>query len=305
MRPLVIGSVAYDSVETPFGHATDLLGGSATYFSLASALFSPARIVAVVGDDFRVTDTGLLQSRGIDVSGLEQLPGKTFRWGGRYHANMNTRETLFTELNVFAEFVPKLSAEHQNAEFVFLANISPRLQLEVLRQVRAPRFVACDTMNFWINGPQRPDLMTLLSQVDCLIINDEEAELLTGVPGAVRAANLILKAGPSIVIIKRGEHGALVFSETDIFYVPAYPLESVIDPTGAGDTFAGGFMGYLARTGEVSSRTLRQATVVGSLLASFCVEDFGIGALLRVDSDTISARYRRMSEIVQFEPLTL
>ncbi|NUN14721.1 MAG: sugar kinase [Myxococcales bacterium] len=305
MRPLVIGSVAYDSVETPFGHATDLLGGSATYFSLASALFSPARIVAVVGHDFRSTDTQLFQSRGIDVSGLEQLPGKTFRWGGKYHTNMNIRDTLFTELNVFAEFVPKLSDEHRNAKFVFLANIAPKLQLEVLQQVTAPRFVACDTMNFWINGPQRQDLITLLAKVDCLIINDEEAELLTGVPGVVRAANLILKAGPSIVIIKRGEHGALVFSENDVFYVPAYPLESVIDPTGAGDTFAGGIMGYLAGIGDVSPRTLRQATVVGSLLASFCVEDFGIGALLRVDAEAIAARYRRMAEIVQFEPLPL
>jgi sugar/nucleoside kinase (ribokinase family) len=300
MSLVVIGSVAYDSIATPLGGRDDMLGGSGTFFSLAASHFVRPSVVAVVGEDFRADDIALLESHGVDLAGLERAAGRTFRWGGRYHDDMNGRDTLFTELNVFETFEPKLTAAQRQSPFVFLGNIQPRLQASVLEQVSAPRFVAADTMNLWINIA-KDGLIDVLRRIDALFLNDEEARELTGKRSVVLAARAIQELGPSLVVIKRGEHGAIVFNEDDIFYTPAYPLERVVDPTGAGDTFAGGFVGHLASTGDVSSANVRQAAVVGSVLASFCVEGYGVERLKGIDRAAIRERAERFAQLVRFD----
>lgn len=304
MSLVVVGSVAYDNIETPLGSRDDLLGGSGTYFALAASVFTRPAVVAVIGEDFAETDLGLLREHGIDLTGLERTGGKTFRWGGRYHEDMNTRDTIFTALNVFESFQPKLSAEQRQATFLFLGNIQPRLQDHVLEQVTSPRFVAADTMNLWINTA-KPDLCNVLRRVDALFVNDEEARQLTGKRSMVLAAKEIQAIGPSLVIIKRGEHGAVVFNENDIFYVPAYPLEKVVDPTGAGDTFAGAFVGYLEATNDLTPGNVRKAAVVGSILASFCVEGYGVERLRHIDRASVRERYQAFADMTNFGMLDL
>lgn len=290
MSLVVIGSVAYDDVETPHGKRERILGGSASYISVTAANFTDVRLVAVVGSDFRESDVELLRSRGVGLEGLQRQEGRTFSWGGRYHDDMNIRDTLFTDLGVFEHFRPELPEAYRESELVFLGNIHPALQLEVLDQVRDPRFVAADTMNFWIQG-EPETLRRLLSRLDGLTINDEEARLLSGEANLLQAARAIRAMGPRWLVIKRGEHGAWLFSDDRIFAVPAFPLERVLDPTGAGDTFAGGFMGSLARAGEVTERNVRRAMVNGSTMASFCVEGFSLDRLVAVEDEEIAARY--------------
>jgi len=301
---VVVGSVAYDTIETPLGAREDCLGGSGTFFSLAASSFTKASVVAVVGEDFKPEDRAILEAAGVVLDGLEQAAGKTFRWGGKYHEDMNGRDTLFTDLNVFEAFEPKLSATQKNAGFVFLGNIQPKLQAHVLEQVRSPRFVAADTMNLWISIA-KSDLVDVLRRVDCLFVNDEEARQLTGKRSVLLAARDIQAMGPETVIIKRGEHGAVLFNGGDVFYVPAFPLEKVVDPTGAGDTFAGGFVGYLHATGDLSAENMRKAMVVGSLMASFCVEGYGVDRLKSVDRLAIAARYKAFAELTRFGALAL
>jgi sugar/nucleoside kinase (ribokinase family) len=304
MSLVVVGSVAYDSIETPLGNREDMLGGSGTFFSIAASSFTKTSIVAVIGEDFRGEDYDLLAGHGVDLSGLIRAPGKTFRWGGRYHEDMNGRDTLFTELNVFETFEPVLSQTQRDASFVFLGNILPKLQDHVLEQVKSPRFVAADTMNLWISTA-RADLCEVLRRVDALFVNDEEARQLTGKRSIVLAAKEIQAMGPNMVIIKRGEHGAVVFNEDDIFFAPAYPLERVVDPTGAGDTFAGAFVGYLEATGDLSADNVRKAAIVGSLMASFCVEGYGVERLRRIDRTAIRERFQAFSELTRFGSLDL
>jgi sugar/nucleoside kinase (ribokinase family) len=304
MSLVVVGSVAYDSIETPLGSREDMLGGSGTFFSIAASSFTKTSIVAVIGEDFRKEDYDLLEGHGVDLSGLIRAPGKTFRWGGRYHEDMNGRDTLFTELNVFETFQPVLSPAQRDASFVFLGNILPKLQDHVLEQVKSPRFVAADTMNLWISTA-KDDLCEVLRRVDALFVNDEEARQLTGKRSVVLAAKEIQAMGPSMVIIKRGEHGAVVFNEDDIFFAPAFPLERVVDPTGAGDTFAGAFVGYLEATGDLSAENVRKAAIVGSLMASFCVEGYGVERLRRIDRVAIRERFQAFSELTRFGSLDL
>lgn len=293
MSLLVVGSVAYDSVETVHGKVDRALGGSATFFSMASSLFARTHLVAVVGDDFAHDDVARLERRGVDLAGLERVPGKTFRWGGRYSTHFETRESLFTELNVFSEFRPKLHEHHTGADLLFLANIHPTLQLGVLQQMKRPRFVGLDTMNFWIAG-ERAALTEVLRHVDALFVNDEEAFQLSGVGAIVPAARKIMEMGPSTVVVKRGEHGAVLFHGGHVLHMPAVLLDRVVDPTGAGDTFAGGFMGYLASQPTIDVAALQGAMVVGTLAASVCVEGFSVDALERANLDTLSARHRQL-----------
>lgn len=300
MSLVVVGSVAYDSVETPLGHRDDVLGGSGTFFSLAAAAFTRPSLVAVVGTDFRPEDEALLAEKNIDLAGLTRVPGKTFRWGGRYHTDMNGRDTLFTELNVFENFAPELTPEQRRAGFLFLGNIQPTLQASVLEQVDSPRFVAMDTMNLWISTA-RDELVGVLSRVDAIFINDEEAHQLTGKRTMVLAAREIQAMGPDLVVIKRGEHGALVFNGDDVFYAPAFPLEKVVDPTGAGDTFAGGFVGYLAATADLSAPNVRRAAIIGALMASFCVEGYSVERLRHIDAGAIRDRFRAFSDLTSFD----
>jgi sugar/nucleoside kinase (ribokinase family) len=304
MSLVVVGSVAYDSIETPFGRRDDMLGGSGTFFSIAASSFTKTSIVAVIGEDFREDDYQILEGHGVDLSGLIRAPGKTFRWGGRYHDDMNGRDTLFTELNVFETFEPNLSPAQRDASFVFLGNILPSLQDRVLEQVKSPSFVAADTMNLWISIA-KDDLCNVLRRVDALFVNDEEARQLTGKRSVVLAAREIQALGPRMVVIKRGEHGALVFNEDDVFYAPAFPLERVVDPTGAGDTFAGAFVGFLEASGDLSSENVRKAAIVGSLMASFCVEGYGVERLRRIDRASIRERFKAFSELTRFGSLDL
>lgn len=302
MEILVVGSVAFDAVETPFGQRQEVLGGSATYFSTSASFFTAVRLVAVVGEDFPEEHRDFLASRNIDLTGLQVAPGKTFRWKGRYGYDLNEAQTLETHLNVFEGFQPNLPENFRDAEVLFLANIDPELQLEVVRQVRRPRLIACDTMNFWIAG-KREALVRTLGHVDILVINEGETRQLANEPNLVKAARAILTLGPKTLVIKRGEYGVLVFSEHSIFSIPAYPLEEVFDPTGAGDTFAGGFIGYLAATGNFSDATIRKATVFGSVMASFTVEDFSLDRLRRVSWQEIEARFRKFQTLTAFEGL--
>jgi sugar/nucleoside kinase (ribokinase family) len=297
---LVVGSVALDSVETPFGKATDVLGGSGTFFSASASLLAPVQLVGVVGSDYPVERLEPLARRGVDLAGLERADGTSFRWRGRYRHDLNSAETLETHLGVFSHFSPKIPAQFRGAPFVFLANIDPRLQLDVLRQVERPRLVACDTMNFWIES-RRPDILTLLGQVDLITLNDGEARQLTEQANLVKAARWIMARGPRLVIIKKGEHGAFMFTRDEIFFAPAYPLEDVFDPTGAGDSFAGGFMGYLACTGDIGGESLRRAVIYGSALGSFAVEKFSIDRLLEIGRPDIERRVREFRRLVAFE----
>jgi sugar/nucleoside kinase (ribokinase family) len=295
----VVGSVAFDTIHTPTAHADDVLGGSATHFAMSASYFAPVHLVGVVGDDFPKAERDLLAARNIDLTGLEVRKGKTFRWTGRYHEDMNVRDTLDLQLNVFADFQPKLAPSIKQAPYVFLGNIDPRLQSGVLAQFGKPTLVACDTMNHWIEGSREP-LLALLPRLDLLVLNDEEARQLSGEKNVPRAARWILAKGPKRVLIKRGEYGAILFSPESVFAVPAYPLETVFDPTGAGDSFAGGFMGYLAAAGDVSEPSLRRAIVYGSVLASFVVEDFGSRRLHTVTRDDVEQRYRAFVALTEF-----
>lgn len=293
MSLLVVGSVAYDSVQTAHGSVERALGGSATFFSMTSSLFVPTHVVAVVGEDFRPGDLERLRKRGVDVSGIEQVPGETFRWGGRYSTHFETRETLFTELNVFSDFQPRIEAHHARADLVFLANIHPQLQLDVLGQMKRPRFVGLDTMGFWIAG-ERPKLLEVLRHVDALFVNDEEAYALAETGNLLQAARRIHQLGPKTVIIKRGEHGAVLCHDGRALSMPAVLLDRVVDPTGAGDTFAGGFMGYLASQADIDLHTLQGAMVTGTIAASVCVEDFSVDAVERADLDLLIQRHDRL-----------
>jgi len=297
---LVVGSVALDSVETPFGKAENVLGGSGTFFSAAASLLTPVQLVGVVGSDYPLDQLAALEKRGVDLAGLEQADGSSFRWRGRYRHDLNSAETIETHLGVFSHFSPKIPAQFKSAPFVFLANIDPRLQLDVLNQVNKPKLVACDTMNFWIES-RRSDLVALLEHVDLITVNDGEARQLTEKANLVRAAKWILERGPRYVIIKKGEHGAFMFTKDSVFFAPAYPLESVFDPTGAGDSFAGGFMGYLAKTGDVSEANMRRAMIYGAALGSFAVEKFSIQRLLEVTPADIVARVAEFRQLVAFE----
>ncbi len=300
MSLLVVGSVALDSVETPFGKADEVLGGSANYFSASASHQTPVQLVGVVGSDYPVEKLEPLKARGVDFAGLEHAEGESFRWRGRYRHDLNSAETLETRLGVFSHFKPKLPEKFVNADYVFLANIDPRLQLDVLRQVKKPKLVACDTMNFWIES-RRPDLLELLKHVDLITLNDGEARQLTEKANLVHAARWILERGPRTVLIKKGEHGAFMFTKDTVFFAPAYPLESVFDPTGAGDSFAGGFMGYLARTNDLSEANLRRAVIVGSAMGSFVVEGFSITRLLEVTRADIEKRVAEFHRLVTFD----
>ena len=300
MSVLVVGSVALDSVETPFGKADNVIGGSGTFFSASASLLSPVQLVGVVGDDYPMAQLEALKTRGVDMAGLEQVSGESFRWRGRYRHDLNSAETLETRLGVFSHFSPKIPPQFKNAPFVFLANIDPRLQLDVLQQVARPKLVACDTMNFWIES-RRPDIIALIKHVDLITLNDAEARQLTDCANLVKAARWIMEHGPKIVIIKKGEHGAFMFKEKSVFFAPAYPLEDVFDPTGAGDSFAGGFMGYLARTGDLSDTNLRRAVVVGSAMGSFAVEKFSVERLLEINRGDVAARVAEFQQLVAFE----
>ncbi len=302
MSIVVVGSIALDTVKTPYGEVEDALGGAATYFAVAASYFCPVQVVAVVGDDFTEEHASVFDERGIDIRGIEHANGRTFRWGGEYSWNLNQRETLFTELNVFEHFDPTLPASYREAPYVFLANIAPALQLSVLDQVESPRLVALDTMNFWIEG-WLEDLKEVLHKVDALIINDEEARELSGTYNLVQAASSIREMGPSAVVIKRGEHGATAFLGDEIFTVPGFPLSELADPTGAGDTFAGGLMGYLAQSGEHGPDAFRRAIVAGSVLASFCVEKFSLDGLRGLTDEEIAARYRSFQLLTRFGDL--
>jgi sugar/nucleoside kinase (ribokinase family) len=301
---VVVGSVALDSVEANGTVHDDVLGGSASFFSTAASYFTPVKLVAVVGDDMPEQHLSFLGSRGVDLTGLERARGKTFRWKGRYTDDLCNRTTLDTQLNVFADFKPKLPEAWRDGEFLFLGNIHPSLQLDVLTQVHKPKLVAMDTMNFWIEG-QLPALSKVLERVDLLVVNDEEARLLSKEHNLPRAARAIRAMGPKTVIVKRGESGALLFHEHGVFAAPAYPLERVVDPTGAGDTFAGGFMGYLAKVRDVGPQAVRRAMFYGSVMASFCVEDYSLDRLRGLSEGEIEGRYRAFRDLTHFEDVRL
>jgi len=297
---VVVGSVAIDTIETLDSRATEVLGGAATYFAVAASFFTPVQLVGVVGEDFPKTELDWFRKRGIDLTGLEIRPGRSMRWTGRYHEDMNVRDTLSFEANVFDGYSPELPGAYRDAPFVFLANIAPALQARVLDQIRTPRLIGADTMNLWIETA-RGELEALLRRVPLLIINDEEARLLSGERNMIRAARKILAMGPTSLMIKRGEYGVLFFSGDSVFSAPAYPLEEVFDPTGAGDTFAGGVMGYLAASGDLSPAGVRKAIVYGSVVASFTVEAFSLERLRTLTRDDIERRYRQFVSLTSFD----
>ena len=298
MSLAVVGSIALDTVETPWGKNENGLGGAAVYFALAASNFAQVHLVGVVGDDFPQAHIDLLASKGIDLEGLEKAPGKTFRWAGRYHKNVNQRDTLDTQLNVFEQFHPKLPANARAAKYLFLGNIHPGLQLEVLDQTSA-EFVALDTMNLWINTTLE-DLKTVLNRVDAIIINDSEVHDLTGESNVVAGAEAIRTLGPKIVVVKKGEHGCLLFEGDRVFAAPAIPLKNVTDPTGAGDTFAGGFMGHIAHQDNTTPATLREAVVYGTIAASYTCEAFGPNRLAEIGSFEIASRLETFRELIRF-----
>jgi sugar/nucleoside kinase (ribokinase family) len=304
LKILVVGSVAYDAVETPAGKRESQLGGAATYFSVSASYFTEVGMIGVVGEDFDPADIAMLQSHDIDTSGLVRADGKTFRWTGEYMEDVNTAVTLDTQLNVFGDFEPELSDTHANAPYLFLANIDPNLQLRVLdAMVARPKMVANDTMNLWIDIA-KPVLTELISKVDTLLINEEEAKQLTGEDHLPDAANAITAMGPSSTVIKRGEYGVTLFGDNFSFAAPAYPIERVVDPTGAGDSFAGGFMGYLASVDKVDEESLRTAAIVGSTMASFAVEDFGLDRIKYLTYSDIAERFEAFVDLTRFNPLT-
>jgi len=299
---LIVGSVAFDSVQTVVGKRDEVLGGAASYASVAASFLAPSRLVGVVGSDFQHSHIDFFRSRGIDTAGIEVADGRTFRWAGRYADDFSSRTTLDTQLNVFESFKPRLPPGWNESDFVFLANIDPVLQLEVLGQCNRPRFVACDTMNFWIEG-RRDELGLLLKKLDMLLLNDEEARQLSGLSSLPAAARAILDMGPASVVIKRGDAGALLFHKGGVFAAPAFPIETVVDPTGAGDSFAGGFMGWLARMGGTSPADIRTALVLGTVTASFCVEDFSLDRFRTLDLAQIRQRFMAFSDLVHFEKI--
>jgi sugar/nucleoside kinase (ribokinase family) len=302
MSILVVGTVAFDTVETPFGRADEVLGGSATYFSTSASYFADVSLVAVVGTDFPDEHIESLKSRNIDVEGLKKVEGKTFRWKGRYEYDLNQAHTLDTQLNVLSTFDPDIPESYKKSPYIFLGNIDPDIQLKVLDQIEKPKLIACDTMNFWIEG--KPDaLRRLLKRVEVCVINEAEARELAGTASLVKAAGEILKGGPKVLIIKRGEYGALMFNGESVFSAPAYPLEDIFDPTGAGDSFAGGFMGYLAKTGDLSEPNIRKAIIFGTVMASFNVEAFSLDRLNTLSFADIQRRYGELKRLTHFEDI--
>jgi sugar/nucleoside kinase (ribokinase family) len=293
MSLLVVGSVAYDAIETPYASIEKALGGTAIYFSAAASFFAPVKLVAVVGKDFDYKEIDFLRSRKVDFSGLQAETGETFRWKGRYLNNMNDRETIYTHLNVFENFNPVLPENYKDCKYIFLGNIGPDLQYNVIQQVKKPKFVAMDTMNYWISGTL-PQLKKTIALVDALIINDSEAKQLAKVDNLFTAARMIQAMGPKILVIKKGEHGSVLVYKKDYFFCPAYPVEKLYDPTGAGDTFAGGFVGYLAKSGKIDEIHLRQAIVYATCFASFCVEDFSVGRLMHITRTDVQSRVRKL-----------
>ena len=302
MSLLVVGSLGIDTIETPFGRVENVLGGSATYIATAASYFvTPVRLVGVVGGDFRKEYIDFLESRDIDLEGMQIMEaGKTFRWGGRYHYDMNARDTLFTELNCFEHFDPVIPESYRTTTYVCLGNIDPDLQRRVLEQIARPRLVIGDTMNFWIKGKNK-ELLATLKLLDVLVVNESEVRELTGEPNLIKAAKMIIRMGPRIVVVKKGEHGALMVTEKTIFSAPAYPLEIINDPTGAGDAFAGGFIGWIARTDDLSDDNIKRAVIYGSALASFCVERFSLDRLKDLTYLEIQDRFRSFRELSKFD----
>jgi len=300
MSIVAVGSIALDTIKTPFGEVRDIVGGALTYFSLAASYFTDVNLVAVVGEDFGEEQMRVFAGRRIDLQGVERAKGKTFRWGGKYSYNLNSRETLFTELNVFERFQPRLPEPYKQADIVYLGNIHPSLQASVLEQVASKRLAGLDSMNLWIETTAS-ELREVLKRVDILKVDDSEARQLSGEYNLRKAAAVIREMGPRMVVATRGSHGSMLFNESDIFAVTAYPLEDEVDPTGAGDSFAGGFFGYLAQKPSLDEATLRRAVIFGSVMGSFCVEDFGTRRLERLTFDEILDRYREIKALTHFE----
>ena len=298
MGLLIVGSIALDSVKTPFGEVKEALGGSAVYASLASKHFCQTEIIGVIGEDFPENHLNLLRENGISIVGVEKAAGKTFRWQGIYN-DLNKAETLDTQLNVFADFQPKISTKHQNCTHIFLANIDPVLQMDVLSKVKNPQITACDTMNFWISGKKK-ELLEVIKKVDILFINEDELKMLTGENNIFKAAQITEKYDLKLIIIKKGEHGAIAVKNDFVFFAPVFPVQNVIDPTGAGDSFAGGFMGYLAKAGKFDRQTIKNAMIFGTILASFDVEDFSLNKLQQVSENEIKMRKEKIRESVVF-----
>lgn len=300
MSVLVVGSIAYDSVETPWGSVKDSPGGSALYFSAAASMFCPVNVVGVVGSDFDMSKISFLKKRGVNFDGIYIESGETFRWGGRYRTDLNMRDTLYTLLNVFENFQPKIPSHYKKAEYVFLANIDPELQLQVLDQIDKPKLIILDTMNFWISG-KRKHLDEVIKRCDIILLNDQESREISGQPNIIKAARMISELGPNVVIIKKGEHGAMLYHDNRYFFAPAYPLEKVVDPTGAGDSFAGGFVGYVAKFGKIDDEVLRKGVIYGSTIASFNVEDFSFNRLINLKKEDLEKRIKKFKELTCFD----
>ena len=300
MKILVVGSIAFDTIETPYGKADKALGGSALYFSSSASYFSPINIVGVIGEDFHIEELDFLKERKVDMDGIMVEKGKTFFWHGKYHIDMNNRDTLVTELNVFQNFRPIIPEKYQDSPYVFLANIDPQLQLQILDQVKKPKLVVLDTMNFWISG-KLDSLKEVLKRSDIAILNESEARQISQDYNLIKAAKFIINSGPKIVIIKKGEHGAILVGHNFYFYAPAYPIELVYDPTGAGDSFAGGFLGYLAKVDKLSVENLKRAMIYGSVLASFNVEKFSIERFKTLTMEEIIDRFKEFKNLTNFD----
>ena len=302
---LVVGSVAFDTVETPYGKRERVLGGSANFFSMSSSFYAPVRLVAVIGDDFPEDHLARLQERGVDLDGLQRTEGKTFHWTGVYYQeDLNQAHTLDTQLNVFEHFSPKLPSHYRDTKTILLANIDPELQLQVLEQMTAPRLIACDTMNFWITG-KRMALMKVLERVNLFLLNEQELKDLSGQKNLISGVNWLRERGPQIVVVKRGEYGAMLFYKDQVFVAPAFPLEDVRDPTGAGDTFAGGLLGYLAHVEEMTEEHLRRAMIAGSVMASFVVEQFSFDRMIDLKTTEIQERFKAFQRMMSFEAAAL
>lgn len=299
MSILVVGSLAYDTIETPWGRMENALGGSALYFSAAASHFSPVNVVGVVGSDFDSSKISFLKKRKVNFDGLYVESGETFRWGGRYYEDLNRRDTLFTYLNVFENFQPKIPMHYRKAEYVFLANIDPELQLDVLEQIEQPKLTVLDTMNFWISGKRRL-LEEVIKKCDILIVNDQEARELTHKPNLIKAVRLLTEKGPKTIIVKKGEHGCMMYHNKSFFFAPAFPLEKVVDPTGAGDSFAGGFLGYVARENKINDETLRKGVIYGSIIASFNVENFSFVQLEKLTVEELNERVEKFKQLTAF-----